>query len=157
MSHTRVFERQARFRTDRKRRDKWRTKWRTCSSFSFISRGLLTKNSSWQAKQSIPHTAAMLLGDCTKMCEDFSLNFDNKRASWCITATHRLTHPFFIREFLTKNKMTLVPYTPYFFVSPIENITERPPLWLNWGDRGRIADGPKHHHTGYDFQDAFKK
>jgi hypothetical protein len=45
---------------------------------------------SWQAKQSIPHTAVTFLGDCDKMCEDFAPNFDDKRNGCCFT-THRLT------------------------------------------------------------------
>jgi hypothetical protein len=40
------------------------------------SRRLFTKNSSWQARQSILHTTAMFYGDCVKMCEDFTLNCD---------------------------------------------------------------------------------
>jgi hypothetical protein len=37
------------------------------SSFSLTSRGLSTKNSFWQAKKSIPHTALMFHDDCLKM------------------------------------------------------------------------------------------
>jgi hypothetical protein len=36
---------------------------------------IITKNSSWQAKQSIPHTTVTFYGDCMKMCEDFAPNF----------------------------------------------------------------------------------
>jgi hypothetical protein len=32
---------------------------------------LTSKNSSWQAKQSIPHTTVTFYGGCMKMCEDF--------------------------------------------------------------------------------------
>jgi hypothetical protein len=42
------------------------------------SRVLFTKNSSWQAKQSIPHTTLTFYGDCGKMCEHFAPNFDVK-------------------------------------------------------------------------------
>jgi hypothetical protein len=35
----------------------------------------ITKNSSWHAKQSIPHPTVMFYGQCVKMCEDFALNF----------------------------------------------------------------------------------
>jgi hypothetical protein len=35
------------------------------------SRGLFTKNSSWQARQSIPHTTVTIYTECVKFCEDF--------------------------------------------------------------------------------------
>jgi hypothetical protein len=69
MTRTWVFEWHAQFRTDSKRRDRWRAKSRTCSSFSFTSRRLFTENSFWQAKQSIPHTTVMFYGDCLKICK----------------------------------------------------------------------------------------
>jgi hypothetical protein len=56
-----------------------------------ISKRLLTKNSSWQAKQSVPRTIVMFYGDCMKMCEDFTPNFRDKRTGCCITTMHRLT------------------------------------------------------------------
>jgi hypothetical protein len=31
-----------------------------------------------------------------------------------------------IREFFTKNNMTVIPHPPYFSVSPIEDKTKRP-------------------------------
>jgi hypothetical protein len=34
----------------------------------------------------------------------------------------------FIKEFLTKNNMTVVPPTLFFSISPIEDKTERPPF-----------------------------
>jgi hypothetical protein len=43
------------------------------------SMGLFTKNSSWQTKQSIPHTAVTFYGDCIKMCKDFAQNLGKKR------------------------------------------------------------------------------
>jgi hypothetical protein len=42
-------------------------KSRACSSLAFTSRGLLTKYSSRQAKQSILHTTVMFYGDCMNM------------------------------------------------------------------------------------------
>jgi hypothetical protein len=30
---------------------------------------LFIKNSSWQAKQSVPHTTVIFYGDCMKICE----------------------------------------------------------------------------------------
>jgi hypothetical protein len=37
--------------------------------------GLFTRNSSWWAEQSVPHTTVMIYGYCVKMYEDFALNF----------------------------------------------------------------------------------
>jgi hypothetical protein len=36
--------------------------------FFDIKGELFTKNSSWQAKQSIPHTTVTFSGDCAKLC-----------------------------------------------------------------------------------------
>jgi hypothetical protein len=76
---------------------------------SLTSRGLFTKNSSWQAEQSIPHTALTFCGYCKKICEDFSPNFGDKRTGCCITTTHSLTRPFSAGNFFTKNNMAVVP------------------------------------------------
>jgi hypothetical protein len=46
-------------------------------------------------------------------------------ASWW----HTISHFLFSREFLNKNKMTVVPHPRYFSVSPIQDKTERPPFW----------------------------
>jgi hypothetical protein len=43
---------------------------------------LFRKNSSWQGRQSIPHTAVTFYGDCVKMCEDLFANFGDKRTGW---------------------------------------------------------------------------
>jgi hypothetical protein len=48
------------------------------NQLSLTSRGLFTKNSYWQAKQSIPHTTVTFYSNCVKMCENFALNFDIK-------------------------------------------------------------------------------
>jgi hypothetical protein len=64
---------------DRKRRNRWRAKSRACSSFPLTSsRGLFTKNLSWQAEQSILHTNVTIYGDCMKMCKDLTPNFGDK-------------------------------------------------------------------------------
>jgi hypothetical protein len=39
------------------------------SSFAWTPVGLFSKKSSWQAKQSIPHTNVTFYGDFMKMCE----------------------------------------------------------------------------------------
>jgi hypothetical protein len=94
--------------------DKWRAKSRACPSFSLTSRGLFSKNSSWQAKHSILHTTVTFYCDCVKMCEDFPINFGDKRTDCCITATHYLTS-LFTRESLTKNHRTVNPTPTLLF------------------------------------------
>jgi hypothetical protein len=124
---------------DRKRWDRQTAKSWACSSFPLTSGGLLTKNLSWQAKQSTPHTTVTLYVDCVKMCEYFAPNFGEKRNVCCITS-------FSTSEFLTKNNMTVVPHPPFYSLFPIEDKTERPTIWHNWGYRCRIAGGAKHPH-----------
>jgi hypothetical protein len=77
-------------------------------------------NSSWWAKQSIPHTTMTFYGDCVKMCEDFAPNFGDNAAP-----SHA---SFFNKEFLAK--ITLLPSEPtlLFSVSLVGNKTERPPF-----------------------------
>jgi hypothetical protein len=75
---------------------------------SILSSGeLFTKNSFWQDKQSVPHTAVTFCGNCVKMCKHFSPNFENKRNGCCITTTHHLTLLLHEGFFLTKT--TLLP------------------------------------------------
>jgi hypothetical protein len=96
---------------------------------------LFTKNSSWQAKQLIPHTLVTLYGD-VKTYEDFTPNFGSKRTGYCIMTTYHLTFPSFTREFLNQDNMTVIPHPPYspdlapcrFSVSPIDDKIERPPF-----------------------------
>jgi hypothetical protein len=90
-----------------------KAKLRAYLSFSLTSRGLFGKNSSWQAKQLIPHITVMFYADCTKIFKDFAPNFRDKISGSYITKTHRLTL-LFHQGFLTKNNMTLVPHPPYF-------------------------------------------
>jgi hypothetical protein len=79
----------------------------------FVIKGLFTKNSSWQAKQSIPHTFVTVYGDCVKICEDSAPNFGDNRTGCCIT-TSTVSHFQFTREFLTQNNVTVLPHPPYF-------------------------------------------
>jgi hypothetical protein len=51
----------------------------------------IVHNTSWQTKQSIPHTTVIFYGDCVKMFQDFAPNFDDKSTGRCITTTHRPT------------------------------------------------------------------
>jgi hypothetical protein len=70
------------------------------------------KNSSWQSKQSVLHTAVTFYGYCVKMHEDFTPNFGNKRTGCCIMTMHRLTLPFSSGNFFTRNNMTVIPHPP---------------------------------------------
>jgi hypothetical protein len=112
---------------DWKRRDRWRTKSRVCSSFSLTSRGLFVKNLPWQAKQSIPYTTVMLYYDCMEMCEDFVLNFGDKRTGCCITSTHHLTLPLSPRNFWPKTTLLSSPPTLLFWRcwTPSQNTTSK--------------------------------
>jgi hypothetical protein len=94
--------------------DMWRAKSRACS-FSLTSRGLLTKNSSWQVKQLIPHTTVTFYGDCVKMWDDFAPNFGDKRTGCNITTKHRITLPFSPGNFLTKMQHECTPPTHPIF------------------------------------------
>jgi hypothetical protein len=114
ISHTRKVQ----THRDRKRRDRWRTKSRACSSFSLTLRGSFTKNSAWHAKQWISRTTMPFYGDCVKMWEDFAPNFGGKGSGSYITTTHRHALPFSLGDFLTKNNITVVPHPPYFFLFP---------------------------------------
>jgi hypothetical protein len=124
---------------DLKWRNKWRAKSRACSSFSLTSRGLFTRNSPWQAKQSIPHTTVTCYGDFVNICDHFTPNFDDKKTDCCVTTTHRLTLPFSPGNLLTKNNMTAVSHPPYFSVSPIGDKTQNPGIFtqLRWWKQNR--------------------
>jgi hypothetical protein len=116
---------------DRKRRDRWRAKSRACSSFYLTSRWLFIRNTSWQAKQSIPHTTVTSYGDCVNICEIFAppppLNFGDKSTGCCITTKHHLT--FITRDFFDQQQHDCrPPLTLLFSVSPIEDKTEMPPF-----------------------------
>jgi hypothetical protein len=89
---------------DQKRCDRWRPKSGACSSYSLTLRGLFTKNSSWKAKQSIPHATVMFYSDCLKMCQDFAPKFGDKRTGCCIMTMHHLTLPFSPGNFLWKEQ-----------------------------------------------------
>jgi hypothetical protein len=101
---------------DRKRRDRLRAKSRACSSISLTSSRLFTKNSSWHAKRSIPHTVVTFYGDCVKMCDDFAQKFGDKTIDCCNTTMLHLTLPFRQR------------ISSLFSISPIEHKTEVPPF-----------------------------
>jgi hypothetical protein len=65
---------------------------------------------------------------------------------------HRLTLHFHQGIFDQKQHDCRPPRTLFawlgplqlFSFSPIEDKTERPPFWHNWGDRGRIAGSAEH-------------
>jgi hypothetical protein len=87
----------------RKKWDRWKAKSRVCLTFSLTSRWLFTKNSSWQAKQSVPHTAVTFYGDCMKMCGE-----DHPELWWQKTGRYITFSP---GNFFTTN-MTAVPHSP---------------------------------------------
>jgi hypothetical protein len=78
------------------------------------SRELFTKNSTWEAKQSIPHTTVTLCGYRVKMSEDFAPNFGDKRTDCCNTTAHCITLPFSPGNFLPKTKWLSSPPTLLF-------------------------------------------
>jgi hypothetical protein len=66
------------------------------------------------------------------------------------------TLPFSPENFWPKTTWLQSPPTLLFSVSPIEDKTEMPPLWNNWGYPGRMQ-AVLNTLTEHDFQDAFKK
>jgi hypothetical protein len=70
---------------------------------------------------------------------------ETKELAGCYIVTkHRLTLFFLPGNFLRKATWLSSQPILLFFVSPVEDKTERPPFWHNWSDRGRIADGTGH-------------
>jgi hypothetical protein len=55
----------------------------------------------------------MFYGNCMKICEDFTLNFGDKRTGCCIMTMHCLTLPSSTKEFLIKNNTTVIPHPTY--------------------------------------------
>jgi hypothetical protein len=100
----------------------------------------LSKNSSLQAKQSIPHTTVPFYGDWVKKCEDFE---------------HHLTS-FFTRGSLAKNNTTVIR-THSTFLFPRLKIKLKDCHF----DRVEVIEAESEAMlntlTEHDFQDAFKK
>jgi hypothetical protein len=63
-------------------------------------KGFLTKSSSWKAKESVLHTTMAFHGDCMEMCENFTLNFGNRRTGCCFITMHHFTLSFHLGIFL---------------------------------------------------------
>jgi hypothetical protein len=93
------------------------------------SRGLFTKNSSWQAKQSVQHTTVTFTVTVLKCAKTSPRTLVTKELA-VASQQHTVSHFLFTREVLTKNNMTLVPHPPSlpFSVSLIEDKTERSPF-----------------------------
>jgi hypothetical protein len=80
-----------------------------------------------------------------EMCKNFALNFGTKGLA--VTSRQRtISHLFLPGIFWPKTTWLPLPTRPTFLFFPIENKTERPPLWHNWGGQGRIAGGAEHPH-----------
>jgi hypothetical protein len=88
MSHTWMFEWKNPSSPSPKMARLGKEESRASSTFSFTSRGLFIKHSSYQVKQSIPHTTVTFYGDCWKMGKDFALKFGDERTVCCITTEH---------------------------------------------------------------------
>jgi hypothetical protein len=134
-----------------KRCDRWRAKSRANSSFSLTSRGLFTRDSSWHAKQSIPHTTVTFYGDWVTMWEAVAPNFGNKRTGCCIITTHRITISFLLGNLLPKTTWLSSPTHPTFLRFPSWN--------QNW--KAAILTQLKcavlNTFTEHDFQDGFER
>jgi hypothetical protein len=95
------------------RRDRRRVKSKACSSFSFTSGVLITKNLSWQAKQSIPLTVVTIYDDCVKMCEDLDSIFGDTR-NGCYITTTKISHFFHLETSDQKQHYCRPPPTLFF-------------------------------------------
>jgi hypothetical protein len=90
------------------------------------------------------------------MCEDFPLNFGDKRTGCCITRTHRLTFPFHKGIFYEKQNYYR-PHPPYFSLFAQLKIK----LKVRFFDTIEVMEAESqavlNTLTEHDFQDAFKK
>jgi hypothetical protein len=78
----------------------------------FDIKELLTKNSYWQAKQSIPHITATFYGDCVKNVQRFRSELWRQN-NWLLLHDNEPSHTSFLnREFFAKN-ITAVPHPTY--------------------------------------------
>jgi hypothetical protein len=117
---------------------------------------LFAKNSSWQAKQSIPNITVMFHGSCMKIAKTLPRKLTTK--NWLLHHDNAPTHTsFFIREFFTQNNMTVISQPPYL------------PLFLHLKinlkgchfDATEVIEAESqvvlNHLTEHYFQDSFKK
>jgi hypothetical protein len=132
---------------ERKSKDRWRAKWRACSSLFF------------DIKASV-HKEFVLAGQTVNSayyCDDFTVTaWKCAKTSPRTSATKLLavasrqctvSHSFFDRGFLTKYNMTVVRHPPYFSLFLRLEIKLKGRKFLrNWGDRGRIAGCAEHSH-----------
>jgi hypothetical protein len=78
---------------------------------SLTSRGLFAKNSSWQAKESIPYNTVMFYGECVR-----TTNATNELA--VATRQHIVAQLFSSQVIFDQKQLTLVPHPPYFSLFP---------------------------------------
>jgi hypothetical protein len=91
--------------------------------FASASRALLTKNSSCQAKQSIPNSTVTFCGDCVKMREDFASNFGDKKKLAVVSRQITFCTSFSTSNFFAEKQDDCFPLTSsYFFVIPLSKI-----------------------------------
>jgi hypothetical protein len=108
---------------------------------SLTSGGLFTNNWFWHAEQSIPHSTDILW----RLRE----NVPRLRPEQLAVAPRQRTVSLFLfspRNFDQQQLGYRSRPTIRFSVSPIEDKTERPPFWHNWGYGIRIAGGAEHRH-----------
>jgi hypothetical protein len=96
MSLTKVFEYKVKIHRDRKARD-------LKLIIVLTSRGLFTKNSSWQAKHLIPYTTVTFYADCVKLCGNLVRNLATKELIVALVLRSTIYH--------TSTIITLSAYT----------------------------------------------
>jgi hypothetical protein len=69
---------------------------------------------------------------------------DSAQKNWLLHHDNAPSHFFSPGNFWLKTTWLSSPTHPTLYVSPIEDKTERPPFWHNWGDWGRIAGCAEH-------------
>jgi hypothetical protein len=82
----------------------------------FLDTRLFTENSSWQAKQSIPHTTitVSLRENVPRLRPELW-----RQRNWLLHPDNAPSKTsYFTRKFLTKSKMTVVHHLPYFSLYP---------------------------------------
>jgi hypothetical protein len=113
---------------------------------------MLTKNWTWQAKQSIPPSTVTFYGDCVKMCQDFAPN------NWLLHHDNAPYHSFIFHQgILTNTNLAIVPDPPYFSLYPRLRIKLKGRHFDTVEVMESESQAVLNTLTEHDFQDAFKK